>query len=213
MPCECCKITNDQFGKDTAEADLKEYRRRGPAKQTRLILDAVRSLGLKDASLLDVGGGIGAIYHELMKDTVARATHVDASFAYLAAAKNETERRGNAEKVDFIHADFTDVAETIPQADVVTLDRVVCCYPDYKSLLKAAASRSSRALVMAYPRENGLSRFVIKVMDWFLKISRNPFRVFVHPVAKMDALLNNEGMNRTSLRSLFVWEVALYERV
>ncbi|MBI5933343.1 MAG: class I SAM-dependent methyltransferase [Chloroflexi bacterium] len=212
MPCECCKITNDQFGKDTAEADLKEYRRKGPAKQTRLILEAVRSLNLKDASLLDVGGGIGAIYHELMKDMVSHATHVDASSAYLTAAKQETERRGNAEKVNFIHADFTDVAETIPQADVVTLDRVVCCYPDYKSLLKAAASRSSRALVMAYPRENGLSRFVITVMDWFLKISRNPFRVFVHPVAEMNALLRAEGLQRKSLSRLFVWEVALYQR-
>lgn len=212
MPCECCKITNDQFGKDTAEADLKEYRRKGPAKQTRLILNAVRSLGLKDASLLDVGGGIGAIYHELMKDSVSRATHVDASSAYLAAAREETEKRGNAGKVDFVHADFTDVAETVPQADVVTLDRVVCCYPDYKRLLKAAASRSSRALVMAYPRENGLSRFIIAVMDWFLKISRNPFRVFVHPVEKMDALLRAEGLHRVSLERLFVWEVALYKR-
>ena len=145
MPCECCKITNDQFGKDTAEADLKEYRRKGPAKQTRLILDAIRSLGLKDASLLDVGGGIGAIYHELMKDTVTRATHVDASSAYLAAAREETEKRGNAGRVEFVHADFTDVAETVPQADVVTLDRVVCCYPDYKSLLKAAARYANDA--------------------------------------------------------------------
>ncbi len=212
MPCECCKITNDQFGQDTAEADLREYRRKGPAKQTRLILDAIRSLGLKDASLLDVGGGIGAIYHELMKDSVSRATHVDASTAYLAAAREETEKRGNAGKVDFVHADFTDVAETVPQADVVTLDRVVCCYPDYKSLLKAAASRSSRALVMAYPRENGLSRFIIAVMDWFLKISRNPFRVFVHPVAEMNALLRAEGLHRVTLSRLFVWEVALYQR-
>ena len=212
MPCECCKITNDQFGKDTAEADLKEFRRRGPAKQTRLILEAVRSLGLKGASLLDVGGGIGAIHHELLKDTVTRATHVDASSAYLAAARQETEKRGNAGKVEFVHADFTDVAETLAPADVVTLDRVVCCYPDYKSLLQAAARRSSRALVMAYPRENGLSRLIVAAMDWFLKISRNPFRVFVHPVAQMDALLRSEGLLRVSLRRLFVWEVALYQR-
>lgn len=212
MPCECCKITNDQFGKDTAEADLKEFHRKGPAKQTRLILEAIRSLGLRDASLLDVGGGIGAIYHELMKDTVTRATHVDASSAYLAAAKQETEQRGNAGKVEFIHADFTDVAETLPQADVVTLDRVVCCYPDYRSLLKAASRQSRRALVMAYPRENRLSRLVIAVMDWFLKISRNPFRVFVHPVARMDALLREQGMTRVSVNRLFVWEVALYTR-
>ena len=212
MPCECCKITNDQFGKDTADADLKSFRRKGPAKHTQLILDAVRSLGLKDASLLDVGGGIGAIYHELMKDTVTRATHVDASSAYLAAARQETEKRGHTGQVEFIHADFTDVAATLAPADVVTLDRVVCCYPDFRSLLQAAAGRSQRALVMAYPRDNWLSRAVVAVGDWFLKISRNPFRVFVHPVKEMDSLLNMEGLHRASLRKLFVWEVALYQR-
>lgn len=212
MPCECCKITNDQFGKDTAEADLKEFRRRGPAKQTRLILEAVRSLGLKDASLLDVGGGIGAIYHELMKDTVTRATHVDASSAYLAAARQETEKRGNTGKVEFVHADFTDVVGEVAPADIVTLDRVVCCYPNFRGLLKAAAGRSQRALVMAYPREGAHIKFVMSIMNQFLRFIRNPFRVFVHPVHEMDALLNAEGLHRVSLSRLFVWEVALYQR-
>ena len=213
MPCECCKITNDQFGRDTAEADLKDYRRKGPAKHTRLILAAVRSLGLKDASLLDVGGGIGAIYHELLADTATRATHVDASSAYLAAARQETSRRGNAERVEFVHADFTDAAETLAPADVVTLDRVVCCYPDYRGLLKAAAGRSRGAFAMSYPRDNWLSRSIVKIMDLFLRLMRDPFRVFVHPVAQMDALLRAEGMQRVSLDRLFVWEVALYQRV
>jgi len=212
VPCECCKITNEQFGKDTAEADLKEFHRKGPAKHTQLILDAVRSLGLKDASLLDVGGGIGAIYHELMKDSIVRATHVDASSAYLTAAREETEKRGNDGKVEFIHADFTDVADTLAPADVVTLDRVVCCYPDFHSLLKAAAGRSQRALVMAYPRDNRVSRTLVRIMGWFLKLSRNPFRVFVHPVKQMDALLRGEGLHRVGLNRLFIWEVALYQR-
>ncbi len=212
MPCECCKITNDQFGKDTADADLKEYRRKGPAKHTRLILAAVRSLGLRDASLLDVGGGIGAIYHELLADTATRATHVDASSAYLATAREETSRRGNAERVEFVHADFTDAAETLAPADVVTLDRVVCCYPDYRGLLKAAAGRSRRALAMTYPRDGWHIKVVMSLMNKFLQISGNPFRVFVHPIAQMDALLNAEGLHRVSLRRLFVWEVALYQR-
>ncbi len=212
MPCECCKITNDQFGADTANADLKDYRRKGPAKQTRLILDAVRSLGLKDVSLLDVGGGVGAIYHELLADTAARATHVDASSAYLAAAREETEKRGNAGRVEFVHADFTDAAETLAPADVVTLDRVVCCYPDYRGLLKAAAGRSRRALALSYPREGRHIKLVMWLMNQFLRLVRNPFRVFVHPVEKMDALLRAEGMQRVSLNRLFVWEVALYQR-
>lgn len=213
MPCECCKITNDQFGKDTAEADLKEFLRKGPAKHTRLILAAVRSLGLKDLSLLDVGGGIGAIYHELLTDSVSSATHVDASAAYLVAARAETKRRGNADRVEFVHADFTDVADMLTPADVVTLDRVVCCYPDFQRLLKAAAGQSRRALVMAYPRDNWLSRAVVVVADLFLKLSHNPFRIFVHPVKQMDALLNSQGLRRKSINRLFVWEVALYERV
>ena len=212
MPCECCKITNDQFGKDTAEADLKSFRRKGPEKHTQLILDAVRSLGLKDASLLDVGGGIGAIYHELLGNTASHATHVDASSAYLEVAKQEADQRGNTERVEFVHADFTDVAGELAPADVVTLDRVVCCYPDFRSLLKAAAGRSQRALVMAYPRDNWLSRAIVHIGDWFLRLSRNPFRVFVHPVAQMDSLLNAEGLHRVSLKRLFVWEVALYQR-
>ena len=78
MPCNCCEIENNTFGEDDAKDDLKEYRRRGPAKQTKLILEAVRSLELKDAALLDIGGGIGTIHHELLKDTAREATHVDA---------------------------------------------------------------------------------------------------------------------------------------
>jgi len=61
MPCNCCEMENNTFGADEAKANLKAYRKRGPANQTKLILEAVRSLGLKNAALLDVGGGIGAI--------------------------------------------------------------------------------------------------------------------------------------------------------
>ena len=138
MPCNCCEMEDNTFGEDEAKANLKDYRKRGPAKQTKLILEAVRSLGLQDAALLDVGGGIGAIHHELLKDVASEAMHVDASSAYLKIANEEAQRQGHSERVKFIHADFTDVADELPQADVVTLDRVVCCYPDFRSLLKAA---------------------------------------------------------------------------
>ena len=89
MPCNCCEITDKTFSEEEARADLKNYRRSGPSKQTKLILEAIRSLGLKDAKLLDIGGGIGAIYHELLGDVAREATHVDASSAYLKEAKAE----------------------------------------------------------------------------------------------------------------------------
>ena len=166
MPCNCCQITDNTFGEDDARQGLKSYHRRGPAAQTREILKAVRSFGLKDATLLDIGGGIGAIHHELLDGTARKATHVDASAAYLRAAEAEAARRGHADRVTFLHADFTDVASEIPPADIVTLDRVVCCYPDFHSLLTAAASRSRRLLALTYPRETWYMRIGLRADEF-----------------------------------------------
>ena len=212
MPCNCCEMEDNTFGADEAKANLRDYRKRGPAKQTKLILEAVRSLGLQDASLLDVGGGIGAIHHELLKDMASEAMHVDASSAYLKIANEEAQRQGHSERVKFIHADFTDVVDELPQVDVVTLDRVVCCYPDFRSLLKAAASKSRKAIALTYPRETWWLKMGIAVANFFQKLRKDPFRGFVHPVVEMEALLNGEGLRRVSTRRLFVWEMSLYRR-
>ena len=212
MPCNCCEVTDHAFSEAEARVELRNYRRRGPANQTKLILNAIRSLSIKDANLLDIGGGIGTIHHELLNDVAHEATHVDASSAYLKEAKAEAARRGHSEQVNFIHADFTDVASDLPKVDIVTLDRVVCCYPDFRSLLKAAAEHSQRALAFTYPRETWYMRIGLKVINFFQGLRRDPFRVFLHPVAEMDALLKREGFERVALRRLFVWEMALYQK-
>ncbi len=212
MPCNCCEITDNTFGEDSARSDAREYRKHGPAAQTRLILQAIRSLNLRNTELLDIGGGIGVIHHELLGEVADKATHVDASSAYLKEAKTEAALRGHSERVRFIHADFTEVAAELPKADIVTLDRVVCCYPDFRRLLKAASEHSRRALAMTYPRETWYTRLGIKIINFFQGFGRDPFRVFVHPIAEMDSLLKREGFERVSMRRLFVWEMALYQR-
>lgn len=213
MPCNCCEITDSAFTEAEARSEMRNYRRRGPMKQTRLILEAVRSLGFKNANLLDIGGGIGAIHHELLKDVAQQATHVDASSAYLKEAKAETARRGHSERVHFIHADFTEIASGLPKADIVTLDRVVCCYPDFRRLLSAAAKHSDLALALTYPRAIWYLRIGLQIANFFQKLRKDPFRVFLHPIIEMDSLLKREGFERVSLRRLFVWEMALYRRV
>jgi magnesium-protoporphyrin O-methyltransferase len=212
MPSNCCQVTDSAFSENEAKANLKDYRRRGPATQTKLILDAVRSLKLKNASVLDIGGGVGAIYHELFKDIAREAIHVDASSAYLKAAKAEAVRQGHEDRVQFIHADFTEVAADLPQVDVVTLDRVVCCYPNFRDLLTAAASKGRTAIAMTYPREVWWTRVAVTLANFYQRLVKDPFRGFVHPVDEMDAVLNRAGLKKISTRRLFVWEMALYQR-
>ncbi|HLF75399.1 MAG TPA: class I SAM-dependent methyltransferase [Anaerolineales bacterium] len=213
MPCNCCELTDRTFSEPEAIRELKSYAKNGPARQTGLILEAVRDTGLKDAALLDIGGGIGAIHHELLGEVAREAIHVDASSAYLKQAKAEAARRGHSEQVRFIHADFTDVAADVPETDIVTLDRVVCCYPDFRGLLKAAAAHSRKVLALTYPRETWYIRMVLGGMNLFQRLRKDPFRVFVHPVPEMDSLIKREGFERVTLRRLFVWEMALYRRI
>ena len=212
MPCNCCEITDHAFNEADARADLRSYRKRGPARHTRELLNAVRSQRLKDATLLDIGGGVGVIHHELIGDPVVHATHVDASAAYLREAQSEAAQRGHLHQLEFIHADFTDVASSLPSADIVTLDRVVCCYPHFRLLLTAAAAHSNHLLALSYPRETWYMRLGLWIIDFFQSLRRDPFRVFLHPIADMDALLRSAGMQPVSLKRLFVWEIALYRR-
>jgi 2-polyprenyl-3-methyl-5-hydroxy-6-metoxy-1,4-benzoquinol methylase len=212
MPSSCCELTDRAFGPKDARGDVREYQQHGPAAQTREMLKAVRSLGLRDLTLLDIGGGVGVIHHELLRDIAVSAIHVDASSAYLSAAREEAARLGHADRVEFIHADFADAAPGLPRVDVVTLDRVVCCYPDFAGLLRAAADRCLHALVLSYPREAWYVRLAIQAPNLIQRLRREAFRVFVHPVAQMDAVLQTSGLRRASMKKFFVWEVALFTR-
>jgi 2-polyprenyl-3-methyl-5-hydroxy-6-metoxy-1,4-benzoquinol methylase len=208
----CCEITDQAFSDGEARQELRNYRRKGPPPQTRVLLDAIRATGIREATLLDIGGGIGTIHHELLEDVAHGATHVDASSAYLKQAKLETARLGHEAKARFVHADFTDVAGDLPDADIVTMDRVVCCYPDYRKLITAAALRTRRVLAMSYPRETWYTRILLRLVNALERLRRQPFRSHLHPQKEMDRLLSDCGLHRTFFNRLFLWEVALYRR-
>ena len=212
MSGSCCDVAGHAFDAKFAARDIRDYRRSGPARQTAALLKFVRDMKLADASLLDVGGGVGVIHHELLADVAREATHVDASAAYLDVARQESARRGHAPRVRFVHADFTEIASELPEADVVTLDRVLCCYPDFHLLLRSAADRSRRLLAMTYPRQTWYMRLGLQIVNSFQRLRHDPFRVFLHPVEEMEHLLNHEGLWRVSVQRQFVWEVALYSR-
>jgi len=108
-----------------AASELRRYREKGPIPSTRALIEALVAEGVEGATLLDIGGGIGAIQHELLDAGVTHATSVDASAPYLSAARSECKRRGHDGRVTYLHGDFVELAESVPPADIVTLDRVV----------------------------------------------------------------------------------------
>ena len=145
---DCCRAEalDAEFGKKVAAIDLRKYRNRGPSKTTRLLLNALREQGVADRTLLDIGGGVGAISHELLRSGLAHATSVDAAGAYIEAARSEAERQGHLNRLNLRNGDFVMIADEIPAADIVTLDRVICCYPDMPALVGMTVERRDELL-------------------------------------------------------------------
>jgi predicted TPR repeat methyltransferase len=210
--CCSCDGYQSQFGEKHAAGDLRRYRKKGPDKTTRLLLDQLKAAGVTGASLLDIGGGIGVIHHELLDQGADSALHVDATAANITAATEEAARRGHAERVRFVRGDFVALASEISPADIVTLDRVICCYPAMEELVAASAARAQRLWGAVFPRE----RLVVEAMAWcgniIRQVTRNDFRTFIHSVDGIDAVLRREGLRLVSMRDTFVWRAAVYSR-
>lgn len=212
MTCPHCQGVEDQFDDRVARKQLRRYRRKGPGKTTQMLLDALARTDVSGASFLDVGGGIGAIQHELMRRGAASGTSVDASPAYLATAKDEAHSKGYADRMRYIAGDFVDAEAEVEPADLVTLDRVVCCYPDMPALVDASASRARRAYGLVYPRNIAVARIVIRLLNLVQWIRRSPFRAFVHPTEAVEARVESHGLSKTYHAHWTVWQVALFTR-
>ena len=212
MTCsQCCGIER-QFDGRTARRQLKRYRRKGPDKTTRMLLDALVDAGVEGTSFLDVGGGVGAIQHELMRAGAASGTNVDASPAYLAAAREEASSRGYADRMKYVEGDLVGAHAEVGDADLVTLDRVVCCYPDMPALVDASASKARRAYGLVYPRDNLFGRLAIRLVNVVQVIRRHPFRAFVHPTEAVEARVSAHGLRMRYHAHSTVWQVALFIR-
>lgn len=211
----CCSrycAAEARFSKKVAEHDLRRYRRRGPEGITRMLLAELRRGPLYGRQLLDVGCGIGIISAELADDGLAGATLVDASPSYLEVAQAEVPSRYAPRPTQFFVGDFLQIASTIADADVVTLDRVVCCYPDDVALLRAAAARTHQLLALTYPRDRWHVHAFIAVQNFVRLVKGCAFRAFVHPQQRMSATLEAAGLLRTARRETSVWVLDVYRR-
>ena len=211
--CTQCLGTETQFGVKRAERDLKQYEQNGADAVTRLMIAALEQRPLQGSELLDIGGGIGVIATELAKSGVRKATLVEASTAYLDVARR---KMGNAYPqglAQFVLGDFTALASTLAGADVVTLGRVVCCYPDAETLLQQAAARTRRVLAFTYPSDRWYVRAVNVLENFWRRLRGSSFRSYIHPPAKMEAVLEKAGLVRVAQQQgTFVWMLDVYER-
>ncbi|MDP2622477.1 MAG: methyltransferase domain-containing protein [Actinomycetota bacterium] len=210
----CCDPSGFRqvFNEREANRAVRSFRRRGLDSTAGPMVEALRIRGLEGTSVLEVGAGVGSAQVRLIEAGAASSVAYDLSPAHHKVGEGLLVEFGVADRVEWRIGDFaTDTAA--PRADVVFLNRVVCCYPDMEAMVDAAALRTNRLLAMAYPRDRWWVRVGIRALNGFLRIGRTTFRVFVHRVTEIERRVNSAGLSEVARGRTALWEWHVWERV
>lgn len=186
----CDWFFSDRFARRVA----KRYRRRGLDKPSRQIVEFLERRGVTGATVLEIGGGVGEIQLELLARSAARTINLELSPAYDVQALELAREAGVEDRVDRRLHDIAVDPAGVEEVDVVVLNRVVCCYPDYERLLGAAADHARRLLVFSHPPGTVLWRAIAGAQNVFFRLRRTEFRSFAHPPEAMLAVLEGHGL-------------------
>ena len=211
---DCCtpKGYRQIFSEKNAVGEAKRYRRKGLDGTSRRILDSIRDRGVEGKTLLEVGGGIGAIDIELLKAGMARAVNVELTPTYEAAAGELLVEAGVSDRVERRVMDFAEAGADVEAADVVVMNRVICCYPDMPKLAGAAADRARGTLVMSFPNRRWWTRLGLTLANFGFRVIRLQFRVFLHPPALILAAVEGRGFTTRLNQPGVIWQVVALDR-
>jgi SAM-dependent methyltransferase len=211
----CACTIGNEFGEATARSELRAYRKAGPPRTTRWLLEGLRGAGVDGVhglSVLDIGAGVGAVHLDLLKSGATSAIDVDGSPAFVAVAREEAARQGVADRVTHVVGDFVTLAPRVAPADLVALDRVVCCYPDMEALVRQSVAHARRRYGLVYPRDTWWIRAGSAALNGFSRVARRRVRAYVHRTVEVDGIVRAAGFDLRFGRSALFWQVAVYER-
>jgi magnesium-protoporphyrin O-methyltransferase len=212
---DCCtpKGYRQIFSERSARAQARSYRRKGLDETSKRIMARLRERGVEGLTLLEVGGGIGAIQIELLKAGLLSAVSVELTPTYEQTAAELLHESGFEDRVQRKVMDFVDAGAEIEAADIVVMNRVICCYPDLPRLAGEAADHARGLLVMSFPKERWWTRFIVWMSNAGMSVTRREFRIFLHPMAQILATAKQHGLSLAGDRPGLFWQVIELERV
>jgi SAM-dependent methyltransferase len=208
----CCTHTDgsDVFNERFARRLARRYRKRGLDEVERRLVDAVAVRN--GETVLEIGGGVGTIEIELLRAGAAQTINVELSAAYEQQGQKLLDEAGLAGRVDWRYGDIAAQRELAPVADVVVMNRVVCCYPDMPALVGAAADKTRRVLALSFPRGTWLTRAGARAINTWCRVRRSDFRFFVHPSEEIVATARRHGLEVAHERTGRIWQTTALER-
>lgn len=210
----CCNPDDYEatFGDRFARRVARRHGKRGLDRTRLRLIDFLSERGIEDATVLEIGGGIGEVHLELLRRGAGTVTNLEISTQYEEQASRLLEGTGMADRVTRRFVDIAVHPDQVEPAEVVLMHRVVCCYADYERLLAAAAGHARRLLVFSHPPRTPLSRLSFGLDNLLRRLRRNDFRAFVHPPKAMLAAVEGQGLALRYEHRGVSWSVVGFER-
>jgi Methyltransferase domain len=210
----CCRAgpCEQMFKPRVARRSLERYRSKGHGDLERRMVDVASGRGLEGARVLEIGGGIGSIQAELLEAGAEQGEVVELVSSWEPYARELARDKGLETRTRFSVADVLESPESVENADVVVMNRVVCCTPDGVRLAGAAARLAERTLVFSFPRDTLWFRLGIRLLNAGLRIAGRSFRVFSHPRDALLGAASSEGLRLVDTGREGMWEFAALSR-
>lgn len=210
----CCQADDYDkvFDEKHARKRAREYTRKGLTGDARRIVDMVHAKLPPGYSVLEVGGGVGEIQLELLKAGAAHVVNVELATQYETVASELIRDHGVGDHIERRLGDFVREATNVPAADVVVMNRVVCCYPDQDALVGTAADHAQRLLVITIPVDRWWIRSGIAVGNAVLALRRSTFRGYVHATRAVLSAAERRGLRLIKHRRGLIWQLIALER-
>jgi len=209
----CCQNCYDVvFDRKKALEDLESYRKGGIKKNSLHLLQALKALPLEGHSLLDIGGGIGALIFELAGRGIREATHIELSSAYAEVFLEQVKEQKISIPIQNGVGDFISLAAQVEPASLVTLDKVICCYEEFEALVRTSVGKAQRWYAYTVPRDLWWVRWAnqLERLAWIVK--GKPLKTYVHPTARIEELVCLAGFRKISQAYQREWMAVLYEK-
>ncbi len=200
------------FDEKNARSDARNYLKNGLDPTGQRMVDEILRRGVAGASVLEVGGGIGALEIELLRAGAAHGTNVELVGTYEQAARELLETLGLNERVDRTLLDFARDGVQVPRADIVLLHRVICCYPDMESLVRVSADHAARLLALSFPADRWWWRVGQLLSRAWFRVRGCAFRLYLHDPRRILAIAQSAGLRPVLQRRGWVWQIAVLER-
>jgi len=210
----CCarhgqeQLFDDRFARKSAD----RYRDKGPDAMARALARRAAARGLDGTTVLEVGGGVGQVLLELVRQGARSGEVVEVVPGYAEHTRALASEAGVADRVSSRVVDLVADPAAGRPADIVVMNKVVCCTPDGPELAGIAASLAERTLVVSFPRDVVWTRVFFGAINLGLRIGRRRFRTFVHAPAALRAAVEAHGLELASERSGPLFRIAAFER-